>query len=63
MFVLYIMSRDVVVLGRRNREKYTYSIFLKAEVDLTFIFKLLNPSRNIVSGSSIFKEKEWSCIS
>lgn len=54
MFVVYIYNVQDIVLSKRNREKYIYSIFLEAEVDLTFIFKLLNPSKNVVSGSPIF---------
>ena len=50
--VLRIMSRDAVVLSRENRGKHVCSIFLAAEVDLTFTCKLLNPSKNIVKWKS-----------
>lgn len=38
-FILYVTQEFLVVLGRRNREKYVYSIFLEAEF-LSFNFFL-----------------------
>ena len=52
--VLRIMSRDAVVLSRENRGKHVCSIFLAAEVDLTFTCKLLNLPKILLSGSPIF---------
>ena len=54
MIVLYIMSRDAVILSRRNRGKHICSTYLEPEVDLTFTFKLLNLSKNIGSESPVF---------
>lgn len=31
MLILYIMSKFLVVVSRKSREKYVYSIFLEAE--------------------------------